>query len=50
MKVIIVILNMNTNLKKIECQLSNFIIFDLKTKNTSNAKPYGVSFYIDYVN
>ena len=35
MKMIIFILNMNTNLKETETQLTNFIVYGLETYNTN---------------
>ena len=36
---------MNSNQKKIESHLTNFIVYDLETHNTDRARPYSMTFY-----
>ena len=35
-----VILNMNTNLKKVQSQLTNMIVYDIETFSTIKCVPY----------
>ena len=40
-----VILNMNTNLKKVQSQIINMVVLDLETLNTDEAVPYASCTY-----
>ena len=40
-----VLLNMNTNLEKVQSQLTNIIVYDIETSNTIKSVPYSICIY-----